>query len=201
MDAGLDSGPILLKKPYPLTNTTTIGDVYTFLEKEIPGMFLEAINGVEAGTLYPAPQSPDPSQSLRCYPRTPRDGEIHWSLPARDIDALVRAASEPFAGAYTHLGTEKIIIWRSGYEDPPYPFHGTPGQVAHRDPTTGEVRVVTGEGLLILREIESTRTGERGRAAAIITTIRTRLGMDVTGEIIRLEERIQELERAIGSRE
>lgn len=70
------------------------------------------------------------------------------------------------------------------------PFVGIPGQVASRSGSTGKVLVVTGEGLLAL-EIVERRTGARERAADVIRTIRTRLGMDLAGEVARLSREVE----------
>lgn len=196
MTSELDAGPIVLQRKIPVTEKTYIGEVYACLNNAFPEMFLEAVNGFADGSITPREQPKDPALSLRCLPRTPRDGEIDWSQPAEQLDRLVRAVSEPFAGAYTFIGTEKLIIWRAHRKSPLYPFVGTPGQVAERRPETGEVAVVTGEGLLVLEEVEN-RIGRRKKATDIIRTIRTRLGMDVTEEIKRLREELEEVKSKI----
>jgi methionyl-tRNA formyltransferase len=154
-------------------------------------MFLEAIDGFANDTITLRHQPNDQSISLRCYPRIPMDGEIDWSKDALEIDRLIRAVSEPFTGAYTYIGTEKLMIWKGHFEIPEYPFVGVPGQVAERRKKTGEVAIVTGKGLMVLEEV-SINSMERKKPTEVIKTIRTRLGMDITGEISRIS---QELER------
>lgn len=200
MDAGLDSGPILLKRRLSISESTRIGEVYAFLETQIPRMYVVVLEGIQNGTILPQKQSDDPAEELRCYPRTQRDGEIDWTLPAKEIHRLIQAVSEPFAGAYTFIGWEKLIIWRSNYEIPAFQYMGVPGQVAHRDLHSGTVKVVTGDGFLILEEVEVEGTGERQRPSEVIKTIRTRLGMDITGQITCLKKRIDTLEDKINSR-
>ncbi len=44
--------------------------------------------------------------------RTPEDGKIDWSWPVMQIFNLVRAVTEPYPGAFTHLPEgEKMFIW------------------------------------------------------------------------------------------
>ena len=160
-------------------------------------MYVAVLDSIQNGTIQPKKQPDDPAEALRCYPRMQRDGEIDWNLPAKAIHRLVQAASEPFTGAYTFLGWEKLIIWRSSYEAPPFQYLGTPGQVAHRDLYSGTVKVVTGDGFLILREVEVEGTGERKKASEVIKTIRARLGMDITGQIAYLKKRFDMLENKI----
>jgi UDP-4-amino-4-deoxy-L-arabinose formyltransferase/UDP-glucuronic acid dehydrogenase (UDP-4-keto-hexauronic acid decarboxylating) len=188
----LDAGPILLQRDMAITQKTSIGEVYEFLNREFPEMFLEVVRGLSDKSINRIEQNKDPSLSLRCYPRIPKDGEIDWSQKSIYLDRLVRAVSEPFAGAYSYIGTEKITIWKAHHEKPEFPFLGSPGQVAGRRLKTGEVVVITGEGFLVLEEVELKNAGRR-KATEVIKTIRTRLGMDVTSEIIKLRKDIDEL--------
>lgn len=193
MDEGLDSGPILLQRSYPLTDRTRIGEIYEFAQENVPMMFVEAIEGLASGRITPTPQPKDSCGVLRCYPRIPKDSELQWDKSATHLDRLVRASSEPFEGAYTWLGVDRLIVWRAYAEYPDKSVIGTPGQVAHRRPEAGEVAVLTGEGFLVLEEVE---TREHGRcdATRVITSHRTRLGMDKTSVIANLADRVQTLE-------
>ena len=196
MVAELDAGPILLQRQFSLTSETYVGDFYRFSEQNTVELFVEALSGLATGSLIPQAQPTDPHLSLRCFPRLPRDGAIDWAQPANDLARLVRASAEPFAGAYSFLGAEKLIIWRARPEQLPYPYLGTPGQVAERRPETGEVLVITGENLLALQEVETESTGRRN-ATEVIRSIRVRLGMDVTTEVTHLRQRVTELERLL----
>jgi len=195
----LDAGPILLQRRCPIKHDTRIGEIYDFLRKNYPQMFAEVLDGLEKGTISPREQPSDSSLTLRCYPRLPRDNEIDWTQPAIQIDRLVRAVSEPFDGAYTFLGSEKLIIWRAHCASSPSPFLGVPGQVAQRYPGTGEVAVITGDGFLTLKEIEIGSQG-RMKATQAIKSAKVRLGMHITEEIIELKRRVTELEKRNGMR-
>ncbi len=199
MTPDLDAGPILLRREFAMSDRTYISEVYEFLNKNVPEMFLEAVNGFASNSITPVEQPKDLELSLRGYPRIPEDGEIYWSQPAVKLDRLVRAVSEPFPGAYTFLGTEKLIIWRAHNENPPYRCVGTPGQVAERRASKGEVAVVTGEGFLVLEQVQ-TRNEGRKRATEIIKTIRTRLGMDLTREIARINEQLEEITKIMNEK-
>jgi methionyl-tRNA formyltransferase len=46
--------------------------------------------------------------------RRPEDGKIDWGWPVIQIYNLVRAVTEPYPGAFTHLPEdEKLFIWRA----------------------------------------------------------------------------------------
>jgi len=193
MTAGLDSGPVLLKKNIPISRNTYIGEVYELICKNIPAMFIEVLDGLSDGTVKQRLQIKDPSLALRCYPRLPRDSEINWNQSAIQIDRLVKASSEPFAGAYTFLGSEKLIIWRSHIENSRNPILGIPGQIAEIRTRTNEVAVITKDGIIVLEEVENKSKG-RKKAGDIIKSIRIRLGMDICNEILLLKKDIRRLE-------
>ncbi len=190
----LDAGPVLLKRSMNVTPETRIADVYEFGEENVPQMFGEAIDKIENGEIEINPQSDDRDEILRCYPRCPRDSKIIWSKSAEYLDRIVKASSEPLFGAYTYLGTKKLRIWRTHVESPPTPHLGAPGQVAERRPQEGQVAVITGDGFLVLEEVELEGEGRR-RATEVLKSNRDRLGMDVQGEIRKLEQKIEEIER------
>jgi len=199
MTTQLDAGQILLQKEMQISNKTYISDIYDFINKNCPKMFSKIINNYESNSIAPKEQSKKPKSILRCYPRNPKDGEIDWSKQSHELDRLIRAVSDPFAGAYTFLGIEKLIIWKAHQEIPPYNFLGTPGQVAEIKPKTGEVAVITGDGFLVLEEVETKSVG-RTRASEIIKTPRTRLGLDISGEIIKLNEEFEDIKKLFQKR-
>lgn len=196
MTPELDAGPICLKRKMPLKSTTYIGDIYKFLEKAIPEMFCEVLDGFENNTLYPRLQPGNPGLSLRVFPRLPRDSEIDWSKPAVTLDRLVRASSEPFEGAYTMLDGEKLMIWRAHAAQLPYPYLGAPGQVAEINRQSGEVSVIAGEGILVL-ELVSVEGSEKLKAAEVIRSARARLGLDAIAEIQALKAKIGDMENKL----
>ncbi|KIU35804.1 bifunctional UDP-4-amino-4-deoxy-L-arabinose formyltransferase/UDP-glucuronic acid oxidase ArnA [Atlantibacter hermannii] len=49
--------------------------------------------------------------------RTPEDGRIEWSLPAKSIANLVRAVTDPWPGAFGYVGTTKFIVWKAKAHD------------------------------------------------------------------------------------
>ena len=74
----------------------------------------------------------------------------------------MRASAEPFAGAYSFVDGELIRIWRAKAGTLPFPWCGTPGQVAARDLASGTVTVLTGRDVLILQEVETELKAENG---------------------------------------
>lgn len=195
MALDLDAGPILLQREFPLCSDTYITDVYRFMNENIPEMFVEVLDGLGSGKVVPRDQPSDPAVSLRCFPRRPEDGQLEWEQPAELLARLVRASAEPFAGAYSFLNGERIIVWRARAERLAYPYLGVPGQVVWRSPT-GEVAVLTGDGILVLEEVETNSSG-RSKAAGVIKSARERLGICVAEELANLRSHIKELKTQI----
>jgi methionyl-tRNA formyltransferase len=200
MNEEIDAGEILTQTPVPLTEDTYLEDVYEAMWTGFPELFVDSLTGIESGTITPRAQPDDPSAVLRGYPRIEKDSQIDWTQSAEDIHRVVRASSEPLFGSFTYLGTEKLTVWRARIESPSHEYCGTPGQVAERRPETGEVAVITGDGFLVLEEVEP-ESGTRGPATDAITSIRTRLGMDEEAEIRRLTDRVAQLEARLGDGE
>jgi UDP-4-amino-4-deoxy-L-arabinose formyltransferase/UDP-glucuronic acid dehydrogenase (UDP-4-keto-hexauronic acid decarboxylating) len=171
----VDAGPIALKEYFPLTESTHIREVFDFIEARVPHMYRDAINRLALGALTFTPQPTDPTQVLRCYPRLPRDGLIDWSKPAVHLCRLVRATSEPFEGAFSYLLGERVIVWRAHATSSPTPLLAVPGQVVERNTLSGEVSVATGDGVLVLEEIEHRQHG-RTIPTSVVKSSRTRLG-------------------------
>lgn len=59
-------------------------------------MFVEAINGIEKGSIVEEKQSVNKKDILRVYPRKPEDSIIQWTNDAEKIERLVNASSKPF---------------------------------------------------------------------------------------------------------
>lgn len=192
MEGQLDAGPILLKHEIPITEATYIGKIYQEAEERIPDLLVQAIKGIANGDIIPQTQSSDSSLSLRCYPRLPRDGEINWNDNADYICRLIRASAEPFAGAFTYLGRDKITIWRARIAIPATPYLGVPGQVTEINRESGEVTVICGDRFLIVEEVEINESG-RSKAYNAISSIRCRLGLDLPAEILRLNQLLKEV--------
>jgi methionyl-tRNA formyltransferase len=84
--------------------------------------------------------------------RTPADGRIDWSWPARRIHDLVRAVAPPYPGAFGDWegGTARVL--RTTWAEPPadLPRGAAPGSVERRGPRTF-VRCGDGRWLEVLR--------------------------------------------------
>lgn len=191
----LDAGPILLQSAMPLTEETYIADIYAYLDATVPVLMADLLDGLEDGSVSERPQSENPADAMRCFPRRPEDSLIDWSATAVDVCRVVRAGSEPFSGAYTHLEGERLTVWRAHAEALPFASAGHPGQVVERRPD-GSLVVLTGKGVVVLEEVETVE-GSRGLPARIVKSTRSRLGLNVHQELERLRSEVAALSRRL----
>lgn len=181
----LDAGPILLQRFFHIHDRTYVGDIYRFIDQNLPTMMADLLDGLSSEAIEAKAQSDNPKDGLRCFPRRPEDNQIDWSDDAEKIVRIVRAGGSPFSGAFTHLNGNKLTVFEARVDRLPYPYLGYPGQVVESR-RNGEVVVLAGKDVVVLERVE--REGEGPKAPAqVIRSTRTRLGLHVTTEIERLK--------------
>ena len=111
MDAGLDTGDMLLRQSVPISDTDTTAALHDRLAALGGPMAAQALQQAARGALTPVPQ---PAEGVTYAHKIDKvESSIDWSLPADAIGQRIRAF-DPFPGASTLLGTEVIKIW--GYQ-------------------------------------------------------------------------------------
>ena len=149
----VDAGPVYTRKKLPLTDETYIADVYLWIDRVLPAMFVEAVSKVVDPQLKPEEQDRSRIIPLRCYPRRPEDAHINWEKNADDIARLVRASSRPFAGAFAFLeGRTRVTIWRARPANLNYEICAVPGQIIGKGQRG--ILVACGNGRLEIEEAE-----------------------------------------------
>ncbi len=144
MDAGLDTGPMLLRGAVPILDTTTAPSLHDALAELGGALILRAL--AEA----PAPM-PQPEAGMTYAPKLSReDGVLDWTQSTAALDRRIRALN-PWPGTFTHLGSEVMKI----HAGLPVDAHGTPGTVLD-----DHLSIATGDGALRI-----TRLQAPGRAA------------------------------------
>ena len=107
MDAGLDTGDMLLKAEFPICEDTTLEEVHDGLMGMGAKVLMDTLEKLSDGTLTRTPQ---PAESNYAPMLTKTTGQIDWSKSAQDVHNLVRGLNS-WPGAYTHLDGEKYKIW------------------------------------------------------------------------------------------
>ena len=95
MDAGLDTGDMLLWREVPIHADTTYGTLHDTLMETGAALLVETLEQLAAGTLVRTPQTGDSCYAARITRET---AVIDWTKSARELDALVRGLNPtPYA--------------------------------------------------------------------------------------------------------
>lgn len=142
MDAGLDTGDMLLVERLPISDTETTSTLHDRLATLGGRMIVEALELAACGGLRAVPQ---PAEGVNYAHKIEKaEALIDWSQPAEVIARRVRAF-DPFPGAQTVLGSEVIKVWSA---TPEAGDGAAPGRILSVD--EGGVWVQCGQGRLRL---------------------------------------------------
>lgn len=110
MDAGLDTGDMLLKRSIPLKADETGGSLFERLSEIGGELILETLKHAEEGALSPEKQ---PEEGMTYAPMLTKEmGDVDWSLSAETIERRIRGLS-PWPGAYSHIGGKLLKIHKA----------------------------------------------------------------------------------------
>lgn len=167
MDAGLDTGPMLLTGKLPIGPDETAGELERRLARLGADLIVEALQRLARDELAETPQ---PAAGT-CYARKVEtdDARLDWSRPADELARAVRAFN-PRPAAWSEVDGERVRILRA--RALPDTVGGPPGMALSAD--ADGLRVATGHGVLLVTELQ--RAG--GRALPAATILR---GWDVIG--------------------
>lgn len=110
IDAGLDTGDILLQWETPIGPDETAVELSARLAEAGAGLLVETLAGLCARTVQP--RSQDNSLATYAPILQKEDGRINWSNPAQQIHDLIRGF-QPWPGAHTSFRGQSLHLWRS----------------------------------------------------------------------------------------
>ena len=155
MDAGLDTGDMLLTEATPIAPDDTAATLHDRLAAIGARLAVQALALAQQGALQPCHQ---PTEGA-CYADKvdKAEAEIRWSQPATEIERRVRAF-DPFPGCSTHLAGQAVKVWRARV----VAGAGAPGQLLSCE--ADKVVVACGQDaleLLVLQVAGGRRIGAR----------------------------------------
>lgn len=144
----LDAGDVMLVEKTEIGATENAGALRARLADLSGKALVAALQQIEAGEAKFTPQ--DHSKASYAPKVEKEHGVIDWSLPATEIDLLVRAMT-PKPGAQTRLGNKRFIVIEGTVEQDLYGM-GIPGALQ----SSGEegIRVCTGKDLYRITRIK-----------------------------------------------
>ena len=135
MEAGLDTGPVLMRQSTPIGVTETTQDLHDRLSQMGADLILTALDRLPDLTA-----EPQPAESVTYAAKIDKaESRIDWTRPAAEVDRQIRGLS-PFPGAWCMAAGERIKLLRSVLAD----GQGSPGTVLHG------LTVACGEGAIAI---------------------------------------------------
>jgi len=142
MEAGLDTGPVLLREALPIVGDDTAATLHDKLAA------LGARLIVDALARLPLPAEIQPAAGVTYAHKIEKsEAAIDWRQPAEELDRHVRAFN-PFPGAQTRFAGQVVKVWQAV----PVAGSGEPGCILAID--RRQVVVACGEGALTLGELQ-----------------------------------------------
>lgn len=151
MEAGLDTGPVLLREALPIGESQTTADLHDALSELGGRLIAEAL--ARLPELTPEVQ---PEEGVTYAHKIDKaEARIDWSEPASVVARKIRGLS-PFPGAWCQLGPERLKLLRATAQD----GQGAPGAILAAPKAADEPLVIAcGEGAVAITEAQ--REGKR----------------------------------------
>jgi methionyl-tRNA formyltransferase len=124
IDAGLDTGDILLERETEIGPEETAVELSRRLARMGADLLVETLEGVRTGAVTPRPQ--DHSRATYAPMLKREDGLIDWTWPAVKIHNRVRGF-QPWPGAYCVFRGQLLHLWRT--RPAPEAVAGPPGRL------------------------------------------------------------------------
>ena len=152
LDAGVDTGPILLSRAIPIAEDDTTGSLTDKLAILGAGALLEAIPLWVQGRIVPQPQ--DEQKASHTHMLHKEDGQISWDRAAAVLAREVRAY-QPWPGAYTYW-RGKLLKIVSAHAEALEPGKEVPPGTAILRKEAGHqlLAIVTSSGYLVIDRLQ-----------------------------------------------
>ncbi len=172
MDAGLDTGDMLVREALPIAPTDTTASLHDRLATLGGRLMVETLELAACGGLHATPQ-PEAGISY-AHKIEKAEATLDWSLSAEALARRVRAFN-PFPGASTLLGDEPLKVWAAHVDaatSPPPKNTDINSTEVNTDRRYGHVLFIndqgigmaTGQGVLVLTQLQ--RAGGKRLAVA-----------------------------------
>jgi len=147
LDAGLDTGDMLLAQVVPIALEETAVHVYECLADVGSKLMVKTLCRLEEGSIYPEPQNHEIATLAPILKR--EDGWMDFSRSAKQLYDRWRGF-QPWPGAHTTLRGKKLIAHKVRVADET--FHGEPGEIVVR----GDLMMVRGADatMLVFDEVQ-----------------------------------------------
>ena len=151
LDPGMDTGPILAQREYPLTGAETAGPLTDALFALGIQLLLDNLDPWVSGQLLAQPQDETQATVTRKLERA--DGIADWRLPAAQLARMCRAFT-PWPGLTAHWQGKSLRLLSVTALDNPESPDAIPGQVIPLPSPETPAAVATAQGILALQQVQ-----------------------------------------------
>ncbi|CUK16222.1 Methionyl-tRNA formyltransferase [Ruegeria denitrificans] len=145
MEAGLDTGPVLLRQATAIGPHVTTAQLHDRLAPMGAELIVEAL--ARLPELTPEPQTEEGVTYASKIDKA--EARVDWTRPAVEVDRQIRGLS-PFPGAWTMIGGDRIKLLASKLAE----GQGAPGKVLN-----DKLRVACGDGAIDLLRLQRAGKG------------------------------------------
>ncbi len=149
MEAGLDTGPVLLRSQTPIGAEETTAQLHDRLSEMGAALIVDALG--KLADLTPEPQPKDGVTYAAKIDKS--EAKVDWTRPAIEIDRQIRGLS-PFPGAWTEIDGERVKLLASRLSE----GQGSPGQILDES-----LRVACGDGAIELLRLQRAGKGAQDK--------------------------------------
>ncbi len=149
MEAGLDTGPVLLRSQTPIGAEETTAQLHDRLSEMGAALIVDALG--KLADLTPEPQPENGVTYATKIDKT--EAKVDWTRPAIEIDRQIRGLS-PFPGAWTEIDGERVKLLASRLSE----GQGPPGHVLDKG-----LRVACGDGAIELLRLQRAGKGAQDK--------------------------------------
>lgn len=147
MDAGLDTGDIIMQAEKIIHEGETSGTLFERLARAGAKLIVKTLEAIENGTATYTPQNE--AMATHVSKITKEMGSIDWNRSAKEIECWIRGM-DPWPSAYTKLGDKTVKIWKAKVVSEEQT--AKPGTIVRVTKNTLEVQ--TGDGILAILELQ-----------------------------------------------
>ncbi len=145
MNAGMDTGDILLCRETPIGPEETAGELFDRLKDMGAELLIETLEGLKKGELTPQPQN---EAEATLAPMLKKEmSQIDWSCPAGEVHDWIRGLT-PWPGAVCHVNGRRLKLLSSQVTE----GEGEPGTACCIE---GELVIFCGQGALRVTGLQS----------------------------------------------
>jgi methionyl-tRNA formyltransferase len=142
-----DAGAIIKQQVIPISENDTGASLLQKYEHAYIPMVGEIIAMVKTDSIELVEQ--DEKSATYFGKRSPADGAINWNWQKERIRNWVRAQSNPYPGAFTHVEDKKVIIDKVNFSNAGFDYNEPNGLIKSINPTT----IKTPNGVIELVDI------------------------------------------------